>query len=524
MTNQQLHDLDLTIQGQQSADAYITVSIQGEASRDVLLDATDVSIGRVAGNDIVVPDPAVSREHARIERRGEGFWFVDLGSSNGSQLNGEACSTSVLRPGDRVMIGGAILCFHSTRAPDEGRASGGGLEDLRAGLTSLVSWAARSKDLRGLRRREKELEQSEGQILVDLGVQAVREADEVLSGELEVPAAALRAALEQHDQTLARAEQRRQDLDAAHQRLGPAIAQADAMLSAARAGTAGLDVAVAERAVADARRAAAAEVTPLQHDLATDEAQLPGLGQAVAAAARELGTLLAAGSIGATALASTLETLAQARSERGRHRAEDRRARVMEAGAPLRSRWRLASVGGVAASLLLLMALAFRGAFASGPQEPDLAHAAQRTAMFVVTLKRHRDDALVVLGNGTCFAHPESGYLVTNAHNIRTPRENLPNHMRFGHELTFFVLFGPEECYPAEIVHVSDEHDMAVVHVAEGHWEDARSGWPAFEFAPLDSCGTGDAGLANGVSRGRLYGQRTGAAGQSALAAGLLPA
>ena len=46
-----------------------------------------VTIGREAGNDIVLEDPQVSRHHARLTLQGGGYVVEDLGSTNGSFIN-----------------------------------------------------------------------------------------------------------------------------------------------------------------------------------------------------------------------------------------------------------------------------------------------------------------------------------------------------------------------------------------------------------------------------------------------------
>lgn len=46
------------------------------------------TVGRIAGCTVMLDDPAVSREHARVERRDGGWWLTDLGSSNGTYVNG----------------------------------------------------------------------------------------------------------------------------------------------------------------------------------------------------------------------------------------------------------------------------------------------------------------------------------------------------------------------------------------------------------------------------------------------------
>jgi two-component system, cell cycle response regulator len=76
---------------------------------------TDVTvIGRTAGCDIVIPEARVSRRHAIIKRvtpGRDGFEVVDLGSTNGTFVDGERVGQRALQRGSKVAIGGRILKF-----------------------------------------------------------------------------------------------------------------------------------------------------------------------------------------------------------------------------------------------------------------------------------------------------------------------------------------------------------------------------------------------------------------------------
>ena len=67
-------------------------------------------IGRSVGADIVLSEEGVSRRHARVAVLPDGgFHFVDLGSSNGMRCKGARVVSQVLREGERIQIGEAIL-------------------------------------------------------------------------------------------------------------------------------------------------------------------------------------------------------------------------------------------------------------------------------------------------------------------------------------------------------------------------------------------------------------------------------
>lgn len=80
-------------------------------------DRDRVIVGRYEIYDLVVPDPSISRKHFAVERRADGYYIVDLGSLNGTQLNGHRVSTARLEQGDRIAAGQTVLAFDESDAP-----------------------------------------------------------------------------------------------------------------------------------------------------------------------------------------------------------------------------------------------------------------------------------------------------------------------------------------------------------------------------------------------------------------------
>jgi len=71
-----------------------------------------VSLGRSRQCDVVLSDPNVSRQHAEIRPRGSAWLLTDLGSTNGSLLNGRRIDGSeVVRPGDEIELGTSVITF-----------------------------------------------------------------------------------------------------------------------------------------------------------------------------------------------------------------------------------------------------------------------------------------------------------------------------------------------------------------------------------------------------------------------------
>jgi pSer/pThr/pTyr-binding forkhead associated (FHA) protein len=84
-----------------------TVEERPMAGRIVMLEA-GATIGR-EGCEIVLPDPEVSRRHAILRDADAGLLIEDLGSLNGTFVNGERIAAPVaLKPGDTVQLGNTV--------------------------------------------------------------------------------------------------------------------------------------------------------------------------------------------------------------------------------------------------------------------------------------------------------------------------------------------------------------------------------------------------------------------------------
>jgi hypothetical protein len=73
-----------------------------------------VTIGRLPDCDITITDSNVSRHHAEIRPRGDGFVLVDLGSTNGSRVNGVRVTERELLDGDEIALGNTRLIFSAS--------------------------------------------------------------------------------------------------------------------------------------------------------------------------------------------------------------------------------------------------------------------------------------------------------------------------------------------------------------------------------------------------------------------------
>jgi hypothetical protein len=74
-----------------------------------------IALGRSSDNHVVLKDTKASRNHARIEKRKDGHWVVDLDSRVGVQVNGKSVHEFMLKDGDLIRIGDTTLRFGSAQ-------------------------------------------------------------------------------------------------------------------------------------------------------------------------------------------------------------------------------------------------------------------------------------------------------------------------------------------------------------------------------------------------------------------------
>jgi predicted component of type VI protein secretion system len=89
------------------------------AGTEYLLDKDELFLGRDVNNDIVINDPEVSRRHARLIRQGEDYVYEDLGSTNGSFIQGQRLvSPTILKHGTMLTIGERVMISYSADTLD----------------------------------------------------------------------------------------------------------------------------------------------------------------------------------------------------------------------------------------------------------------------------------------------------------------------------------------------------------------------------------------------------------------------
>ena len=132
----------------------IIVHEKGGAERREVFDAAELSVGRVQGNELMLPKGNVSKRHARLLYRDGRFIVTDLNSTNGTYVNRRKITqATIVREGDRIYIGDFVLRIEMSGA-DSSSA-----EELRTGPSPFTrSSPSLSDGVSNLSARPSDLE------------------------------------------------------------------------------------------------------------------------------------------------------------------------------------------------------------------------------------------------------------------------------------------------------------------------------------------------------------------------------
>ena len=102
----------------------LVVKVHGRVTQEVALRA-DVTIGRAEDNDLRLTDPRASRHHACVSREGVDFVLTDLGSANGTLLDGvRLTGPHRLKHGECISIGETEITYEEMAGPFEDTLAG----------------------------------------------------------------------------------------------------------------------------------------------------------------------------------------------------------------------------------------------------------------------------------------------------------------------------------------------------------------------------------------------------------------
>jgi hypothetical protein len=80
-----------------------------------VLDKKRSVLGRSRDVDVQIEDPNISRRHAEIVQEGSAYWLVDLGSTNGTEVDGRRVQRARLDDGSRFTVGETTVTFSTER-------------------------------------------------------------------------------------------------------------------------------------------------------------------------------------------------------------------------------------------------------------------------------------------------------------------------------------------------------------------------------------------------------------------------
>lgn len=137
------HELGNQVQASLRASARPTlIVISGRTVGERVSVTGNVIIGRDPASQLVLPDPGVSYRHACLEDRGGSWTLVDLGSTNGTEVNGQPSQQAPLKHGDRLRFGQTLVRFELQDETDQA-------------YTEAVALLLNTDDLTGLLLRRR---------------------------------------------------------------------------------------------------------------------------------------------------------------------------------------------------------------------------------------------------------------------------------------------------------------------------------------------------------------------------------
>lgn len=118
----------------------VVISEKGGAERHEAFDRTEINVGRVQGNDLMLPKGNVSKRHARLLCRDGRFIVTDLKSTNGTYVNGRKITqATIVHEGDKIYIGDFILRIDTSSALRVTAPVGDAILDMPSEPTSQPS-------------------------------------------------------------------------------------------------------------------------------------------------------------------------------------------------------------------------------------------------------------------------------------------------------------------------------------------------------------------------------------------------
>jgi len=108
----------------------VVITDEGGARRKLDFSKSELTVGRVQGNDIVLSKRNVSKQHARLTLKGQQAVVVDLNSTNGTWVNGrKITSPQALKQGDKIYIADFIITLEPANDSSQRPSSAPGVSE-----------------------------------------------------------------------------------------------------------------------------------------------------------------------------------------------------------------------------------------------------------------------------------------------------------------------------------------------------------------------------------------------------------
>ncbi len=142
----------------------MTITEKGGKAATREFDKPEVTIGRIQGNDIVLPKSNISKRHARIIQNGDGFVIIDSKSTNGTYINGKRIDAPYdLQAGDKIFVGDFTIEIEVDEEEDEASVSNArGRHDDEEEEEEPAPAPKRREERREERREAKTRDESNG--------------------------------------------------------------------------------------------------------------------------------------------------------------------------------------------------------------------------------------------------------------------------------------------------------------------------------------------------------------------------
>ncbi|HEX8700400.1 MAG TPA: FHA domain-containing protein [Myxococcaceae bacterium] len=144
-----------------------------DAGKEFLFEQDSVLIGRTPECDVVLYDAGVSRRHCRIFSEGDGYIVEDMGSANGTKVNGAPVKTKPLTDGDQLTLGPVVFAFAAVEAEAEEPGTDG------VGVPAAAQDEANSTRIVQVDQMKKRVSKGKGEALRPEGVDAPEELDKL---------------------------------------------------------------------------------------------------------------------------------------------------------------------------------------------------------------------------------------------------------------------------------------------------------------------------------------------------------